>query len=92
MSDTAHIINMLAYEGITGAKADALAWTIMHAYSPEPIEALERLIDRGWTADMVVRHMRAEDRSYHRKSNEAHIANCAAVARYLERKKKGHTE
>lgn len=84
MSKTDNIVLMLADEGITGPRADAVCWEIVRQHSPGTVRIVEILVDRGYTPDAIGAELRQRAG---KRADEAHIANCMAVARHLVRVK-----
>jgi hypothetical protein len=77
---------MLWQEGITGPEADATVYAVLNQLSPHMVWMVERLVRNGLSEDGIAKGLREAARQVHEKPNEAHIANCMAVARHAARK------
>jgi hypothetical protein len=83
---TASITRILWEEGIRGPQADMIAYEMLLRHSPKLVAAIERLVQHGYTPDRIAQDMREEARRIGQKPDEAHIANCMAVARDIKRR------
>jgi hypothetical protein len=88
MTNTANIPRMLYEEGITGPKADATVYAMLNQHSPAMIATVERMVRAGASEDDIAKGLRQVARQKREKPNEAHIANCMAVARHIARQRK----
>lgn len=82
------ITGALFGEGVKGAQADMIAYEMMVRLEPKASEAVAGLVDQGYTPDYLAASMRAVLRGTGKPIDEAHIANCMAVARHLMRERK----
>ncbi len=87
MSNTANIVGMLYKEGVTGPKADEIAYEMLLQHSPGLVATVGRLVRSGRTPDSIGKDFRETMRRAKHKPDEPHIANCMAVARHLLRQR-----